>query len=144
MTSRFNSDDPAGITLAAGESDRDRAEAFLRAFDLKPGTEQVFVDASGHPLAIAPSWTTGLDRYAASELERAGQAIARPIEIWLLWKPGAEDQQLLTRRYIGLVDGIDVVVDVNRAGWRFATSLDSGFSLERLRSGELVWRSSQA
>lgn len=128
--------DEAIITPA--ESDEDRARAFLEEFGLT--LDGGFVqDRSGHPLALSRRWTEGLDRYSADELARAGRAIAMPDEIRQLWKRGADDSRLLTRRYIARIDGVDVACDLNRAGWCFATSEDSGFDLDQVRHGELVW-----
>lgn len=136
---RFNSAEAEGITIAASEDDADRAKAFLGAFGLGPTESRVFLDRSGHPIALSPAMVAGLDRYAAIELGQAARAIAEPTEIRELWKPGADGRQQLTRRYIAETDELDVVVDVNRAGWRFKTSRDSGFRLDELRTGTVVW-----
>ncbi len=126
------------LVFVGRESDTARSKAFLKPFgvDRAGGT---FIDASGYPLSITPVWTEGLDRFAAAELERAGQAIADPVEIRILWKDGADGSKLLTRRYLAEVGGVDVAVDVNRAGWRFATAEDPGFDLDRLKVGETAW-----
>jgi hypothetical protein len=121
------------------ESGEQRARAFLEPFGVDADRGGVFIDRSGHPLAVTPAWTEGLERYAADELRRAARAIADPGEIRIIWKTGADGRLLLTRRYIASIDGIDVAVEQSRAGWRFATSEDPGFSLDKLRAGELAW-----
>lgn len=137
---RFSSSSLAGVTIAVGETDAIRADAFLRAFGLTHADEAVFIDKGGEPLALSAVWTAGLDRYAAVELERASRAIAEPVEIRTLWKADAKGRKLLTRRYIGSIDGLDVVVDVNRSGWRFATTRDPLFDLPTLRAaGTPAW-----
>lgn len=125
------------LIVTPAESDRDRADAFLEPFHVGR-SGGVFTDPRGYPLAVSPRWVDGLDRFSADELRAAASAIARPSEIRIVWKRGSDGAPLLTRRYIAE----DIAVDVNRAGWCFATSDDGGFDAARLRAGELVWRAS--
>lgn len=122
------------------ETDDDRSEAFLETLGLS-GEGGLFFDKTRHPLVFTKVSTAGLDRYAAAELRRAAQAIVRPIEIRQLWKRDAKGKPLLTRRYIGEVEGVDIAVDINKAGWCFATSEDPGFRMDLVRHGELLYGS---
>lgn len=138
--SRFVSHSLAGITFGVGETEANRADAFFRPFNISRDQDRVFIDAGGYPLALSAAWTAGLSRYAAVELERAGRVIATPSEIRTLWKPDVEGRNTLTRRYFGHVDAMDVVADVSRNGWRFATARDPLFDLPALSAaGERPW-----
>jgi hypothetical protein len=137
----FSWDTEDGLTFAVGESDSDRASAFMKPF-LARGVarkEGVFIDSGGHPLAISPVWVDGLDRYASSEIERAAAAIVNPDEIRVGWAEAADHSKILVRRYFARVDGVDVAVEVGRAGWRFATSLDPNYKFTPLLAGDIVW-----
>jgi len=72
-----------------------------------------------------------------------GRAIAHPREIRWRWVTGADGQPMLFRRYIATIDGLAIVVDVGKTGWRFATARDPGFDLARLATGALAWSASQ-
>lgn len=65
--------------------------------------------------------------------------MARPSEIRWRWVTGADGTPMLFRRYIAKVDGLAIVVDVGRLGWRFATARDAGFNLATLATGDLIW-----
>lgn len=129
------------LVFLPSESDRDRADAFLEAFELS-GEGGTFEDVGGHSLMISPAWVEGLDHYAARELANVASAIVDPTEIREVWKKGANGSAMLTRRYIAEGDAFDVVADVNRAGWTFATSQEPRFDLDDLRTGTRVWPAS--
>lgn len=120
------------------ESDEDRADAFLETLRL-PRDGGTFVDRTGHPLTFARSSTAELDHFTCDELSRIAETIRRPDEIRELWKRDAKGSSRLTRRYIANIKGVDVAVDINKAGWCFATSEDGGFDLARVRHGTIVW-----
>ncbi len=133
--------------LAAAEDDAGRTAAFVAAFGIE-GDEiergRVFLDKGGWPLAISSAWLRSAAggfvlMGTADQLALAGRAIAEPGEIRWRWVTGNDGKALLFRRYIANFDGVDVVVDVGREGWRFATSNDESFDLERFRAGTLAW-----
>lgn len=136
---RFITTSSIGVRFSIGETDAVRAAAFLSAFGCEAAG--VFIDKAGHPLAISSAWINNLSHYTAEEIARAGRAIAEPDEIWLVWKQGIDGKQLLSRHYISEIGGVHVAADVHCGGWRFATSEEPGFDLDRLRAGTLAWAS---
>lgn len=146
-----------GVSGGGGQSAAGRigpAISDRSAADIGPAAakveDRVFTDASGWPLAIGRGWfrdAAGALSVPTGDRRRVlglvGRAIARPDEIRLRWVKGVDGSPMLFRRYIARVDGLMVVVDVGKAGWRFATERDPGFSLARMTAGSLAWSSSQ-
>jgi hypothetical protein len=54
-----------------------------------------------------------------AQLGRVGRAIAKPDAIVWRWVEAEDGRQILMRRYLARIDGVAVLVDVGRDGWRF-------------------------
>lgn len=139
---------PASL-LAEGVGEREAVEAFVQGAGAAPAGS-VILDPAGWPQPISPGWFRGIDgKTVVPEgdhrrvLGLVGRAIAAPTEIRLRWVKGADGSPMLFRRYIAKVDGLLTVVDIGRAGWRYATERDPGFDLARLAAGTLVWSSTE-
>lgn len=138
---------PAGepVLLPAGISEGGAVDAFVTGAGAAP-RGSVIIDKGGWPVAVAPDWfrtVDGASHVPTGDRRRVlglvGRAIAEPREIRWRWVTGADGKPMLFRRYIAEIEHLPIVVDVGRAGWRFATARDAGFDLARLSSGSIAW-----
>lgn len=157
-------DGPSGRPVVGGVSGGDGRKTTARRIDPTLGDRSAsdiaasgagvedrnIEDPSGWRLALGPGWFRDMGGALAVPsgdrrrvLPLVGRAIARPDQIRLRWVTGADGSKMLFRRYIAKVDGMMVVVDVGKAGWRFATERDPGFDLRRLTVGTVAWTASQ-
>ena len=150
-------DPQSGPTLLDHDVSAKEAEAaFLGLLDLGPGETVAGVDHGGEGQVLGAALFQGSDGRAVEmtqeklrQLPLAARALKAPQEIWWTWRAGElGSKRQLVRRYIARLHAgdaqIGVAVDMAPAGgapsWAFATSLDHGFDLDRLRGGILAWR----
>lgn len=138
--------------LAAGTSAREAQAAFLEAFGATEARPVIFTDPGGEPFVASGGLFKTLSgkpvRMSAAKvaaLPLVARAIRYPDEIRRVWREASNGAPQLLRRYVARlsVDGreISIVADASLGGgWSFATSLDKGFDLAKMRGGELVWR----
>lgn len=132
-----------GLALNAEQLGPD-ASGFMAAFGLSAEEEAVFLDRAGWPIVISAEMFRDaggelVTLANARSLSLAAAAIQRPAEIRAVWRSGADGRQMLFRRYLALVDGVGVVVDIGNHGWIFATTADEPLQLGELRTGVVLW-----
>lgn len=133
------------VLLPDGISEGGAVDAFVTGAGAAP-RGSVIIDKGGWPVPVAPDWfrtVDGVSHVPAGDRRRVlglvGRAIAEPREIRWRWVTGADGKPMLFRRYIAEIEHLPIVVDVGRAGWRFATARDAGFDLARLSTGSIAW-----
>jgi SPP1 gp7 family putative phage head morphogenesis protein len=102
-------------------------DRFLKAFDVAPGGEAIWMDRDGWPLSIGRGWFIAGDRVqlprgaAGVAIDRIAAAIVAPDDVRWLWVRGENGRALLMRRYSRSQNRRSTLVDIGRDGWRWSS-----------------------
>lgn len=124
----FDGTEEVGAAAELGAGPRALVDRFLAHFDVPAGGQAIWTDREGWPLAIGRGWWIGdngqvrLPKGAAGlAIDRIAGAIVAPDAIEWAWLKGDDGRALLFRRYRRAVRGLETMVDIGGAGWRWST-----------------------
>jgi len=131
-----------------GKPAPEEVDGFFRSFGIAPQAAEageVFTDRGGWPLVLSRAMFRDAEGKAsvpgrADKLRLAAEAIALPQLIRWHFVKAEDGSHQLVRRYEVRVGEEDVVVDIGKGFWSYATSAEADFGRFAKADGPVAWR----